>query len=465
MSLVVNRTTVTKVEVIKDGVKTILDVLKVGDTIVFSYLPSPSGLALFATYQDGKIVSYGDMDIETFDKIVQYAEETEPGVISDSAGVFLTKYIENNGHPYQTLRRAYVGNPDPTPSYMTEDSHLEILNSDNQAKFKHVYLPVDYYGPTAAEIPFDREFIPILSQALAMQDAATVEDQLRPHAEEILGLETMPSELYSENTNVFAFVESEEMAAFRHAHPDAPIEKFDIANSEITYYLLFQAYGVEQDTDSEEYESAINYYFGESFISGGDKFGDAKSFYTNTGTDENQLASSNIIVMDSINSWQNYFENQGIQFDNGNAFYDCLYVSQGSAYAGPWLDMQAAWPDSDKNITRTPIFFIDKVPRGVYIGFKNYPVILGPQAVAESLATQLIVADSLHEDGAKNNISNITEVYQALEEEPISDGVLARLGSIASATTFFNLELYVNQYAASGVELDPTTYFEVGVKE
>lgn len=468
MSLIVNGTTVTKVKVIKDGVETILNVLKVGDTIVFSFMPSPSGLAPFTTYQDGKIVSYGDMDIATFDTIVQYAEKAESGIMSNASAIFLTKYIENNGHPYQTLRRAYIGNTEPTPSFMTEDTHLDILSSDNLAKFKHIYLPVDYYGPDATEIPFDREFIPILSQALAREGAATVEDQLPPHGEEVFaGIGAMSSELYSEKPNVFIFAESAEMAAFRHDHSDALIEKFDIANSEITYYLLFQAYGVEQDTDSTEYESAINYYFGESFISGGDKFGDAKSFYTNTNTDSNLFSNCNSIVMDSINSWQNYFESQGIKYAADNAFYDMYSdaAALDNIYAGPWLSPQAAWPDSDKTATSPPIFFLDKVPRGITDNFKGYYVILGPQAVAESLATELIKADSLIETGAKNNISNIIEVYQAFEKEPISDTILAALSSSATGTTFFNLYLYQAQETASGNELDPTTYFEVGVKE
>jgi len=473
MSLVVNGTTVTKVIVVKDSVETNLTEIKANNKTVFKYFPVPSSTAWFMIYQDGKIVSYGDMP-DLFDLIVQYSEEAESGIISNAAGIFLTKYVANNGHPYQTLRRTYVGNEETVPSFMTEDTYLEILSSENQAKFMHVYLPIDYYGPDVETLPFDREFIPVMAQALSRFGASPVYDPdgylfMPPHYQEFpQGLSAMESALYSERENIFVFAESAEMAAFRHAHQDTNlIERFDIANSEIGFYLLFQAYGVEEETDPDEYQAALSYYFGESFLSGGDKFGDSKSFYTNTGLDSNVFSSCNNIVMDSINSWQEYFENRGIEYSTGNAFYDVWHEAMpyNNAYAGPWLAPSAAWPDSDKTITKSPILFLDKVPRGIRNVLKNYPVVLGPQAVGEALAVELIAEDSLKETGAKNNISNIKEIYETLEKDPISEDVLTPLDSTASATTFFDLNLYQTQETASGNELDPTTYFTVGVKE
>lgn len=468
MSLIVNGTTVTKVIVVKDSVSTNLNKLIVNGVVVFQSLPVPTATASFTTYQDGKIVSYGDMP-NVIDLIVQYSEESEPGILSSRAAVFLTKYVANNGYPYQTLCRTYVGNEETVPSFMTEDTYNTILSADNQAKLSHIYFPVDYYGPSVIELPFERVFIPVMSQALARFGAAPVADlSSPPHSSEFpQGLEAISSASYTEGPNIFVFMESEEMAEFRQAHPDPDtnvIEKFDIVESSNTYYLLFQAYGVEEETNTEEYHSALSYYFGEIFTSNDNKVGDAKSFYTNTNLSSTDLQDGNIIVMDSLNTWQEYFETQGtIPWDDTNAFYNCLTASH--PFAGPWLDPTAAWPDADKSTSDIPVLFLDKVPRGIQNSLKNYPVILGPQAVGESLAVGLIMPDSIKEVGAQNNIDNIKEVYEAFEKDPISEYVLAQLESYSSGTTFFNLYLYQTQETASGNELDPTTYFIVGVRE
>lgn len=104
MSLIVNGTTVTKVIVVKDSVSTNLNKLIVNGVVVFQRLPPPLDTKSFNQNLQGDIVSYGDIGDNTqnpYDGITD---------VTTFSAVLLTKYVENNGHPYQTMRRVYVGN-------------------------------------------------------------------------------------------------------------------------------------------------------------------------------------------------------------------------------------------------------------------------------------------------------------------------------------------------------------------
>ena len=125
MSLIVNGTTVKKVIVVKDSVSTNLTKLIVNGTVVFQTLPPPVDIKGFDQNLHGDIVSYGDIRDNTnnpYDRIT-----TE---IAASSAVLLTKYVANNGHPYQTMRRTYIGNTEEgLPRFMADDGYLEIMST------------------------------------------------------------------------------------------------------------------------------------------------------------------------------------------------------------------------------------------------------------------------------------------------------------------------------------------------
>lgn len=427
MSLIVNGTTVKKVIVVKDSVSTNLNKLIVNGTVVFQTLPPPVDINGFNQNLHGDIVSYGDIGDNTHNP---YDGITE-GIAACSA-ILLTKYVANNGdYPYQTMRRAYIGNTEEgLPRFMADDGYSEIMST--LGEFKHIYLPVDYYGPenplpmiSAAPI----ECIPIMSSALAYIGASPVVVSELPHYSDFGSRPLQPIETgaYSNGKkNIFMFAETAEMKAFRNANPDDLLEPF------ITYsttemsdsYLLFQPYD-----STETIEDLIRYYFGEYFsniILGSGHYGDIDSFYANSGL-EHALSNSNIIVMDSINSWATYFENTTIGWNPGNPFYDCvdtLLKENEYGFLGPWASPVAQWPEVDKNAEQ-PALLMDKIPRGFDIGiYQNitYPVLFGPQALAEALIMDLIPSNEISIE-ASANIDNLKEVYEAFETDPIESGI------------------------------------------
>lgn len=430
MSLIVNGTTVKKVIVVKDSVSTNLKKLIVNGVTVFSaLLPPPIEIKSFNQDLRGDIVSYGDIGDNTYNP---YDGITE-GIAACSA-ILLTKYVANNGHPYQTMRRAYIGNTEEgLPNFMADDGYLEIMST--LGGFKHLYLPVDYYGTTnplptvnGGEI---LGIIPIMSSALSNIGASPTHDYLLPHdgdfggrvAELLLPAETGT---YSNgNINIFVFAETAEMKEFRDAHPElGTVEPFISAPSvEIhTSYLLFQPYD-----KTETIEDVISYYFGEDFenlVVGNSRYGDVETFYETSGL--SNVSGANIIVMDSINSWADYFNEKGIDWNTGNPFYDCANaVIEGGAYGylGPWASPAAQWPETDNNAQ--PALLMDKIPRGFDIGiYQNmpYPVLFGPQALAEALIMDLIPSNKISIK-ASANIDNLKEVYEAFETDPIDSGI------------------------------------------
>lgn len=428
MSLIVNGTTVKKVIVVKDSVSTNLTKLIVNGTVVFQTLPPPVDIKSFDQNLHGDIVSYGDIGDNTHSP---YDGITE-GIGACSA-VLLTKYVANNGHPYQTMRRTYIGNTEEgLPNFMAEDGYLEIMST--LGGFKHIYLPVDYYGPenplpTVSDAPI--QCVPIMSSALAYIGASPVVVSELPHYSDFGARPLLPIETgtYSNGKkNIFVFAETAEMRAFRIAHSDDLPEPFigDSTTEMNDSYLLFQPYD-----STETIEDLITYYFGEYFsnaVMGSNRYGDAESFYANSGL-EHELSNSNIIVMDSINSWGDYFNNKGIDWNTGNPFYDCadIVINGGGVsdgFLGPWASPEAQWPEVDKN-AELPALLMDKIPRGFDIVFyqnKLYPVLFGPQALAEALVMDLIPYEEISVE-ASANIDNLKEVYEAFEPNPIDFGI------------------------------------------
>ncbi len=419
MSLIVNGTTVKKVIVVKDSVSTNLNKLIVNGIVVFQTLPPPVDTKSFNQNLQGDIVSYGDIGDNTqnpYDGITD---------VTTFSAVLLTKYVENNGHPYQTMRRVYVGNTEEgLPNFMAEDGYLEIMST--LGGFKHRYLPVDYYGvnnpiPTVNGEPI--LCIPIMSSGLAYIGASpTIIDEM-PHSSDF-GSILQPAETgtySSSNINIFVFAETAEMKAFRDGNPDV-VEPF-ISSSSVemnTSYLLLQPYD-----NTDNVEDVMRYYFGENFATITEaRYGDANSFYENSGLSD--VSGANIIVMDSINSWAAYFENKGIAWSSGNPFYDCANaVIEGGAYGflGPWASPAAQWPESDENAE--PALLMDKIPRGFDTGiYQNirYPVLFGPQALAEGLILGLIPSNEITTN-AEANIDNLKEVYEAFETDPLDSGI------------------------------------------
>lgn len=421
MSLIVNGTTVKKVIVVKDSVSTNLNKLIVNGIVVFQTLPPPADTKSFNQNLYGDIVSYGDIGDNTHNPYDGITTE-----IGNCSAVLLTKYVANNGHPYQTMRKTYIGNTEEgLPNFMAEDGYLEIMSTLDG--FKHKYLPVDYYGPTnplptVSDAPITG-IIPIMSSALAYIGASPVAVSELPHYPDFgpdFPLVVAETGTYSNgNINIFVFAETAEMRAFRDAHTDEILEPFisgatvEMSNS----YLLFQPYD-----NTVAIEDLILYYFGETFknaVVDNNRYGDVESFYANSGLSD--VSSANIIVMDSINSWDAYFNNKGIEWNTGNPFYDCANaVSNGGAYGylGPWASPAAQWPEADKNAD--PAVLMDKIPRGFDIGiYQNitYPVLFGPQALAEGLITGLIPSN------AEANIDNLKEVYEAFETDPLDSGI------------------------------------------
>ena len=423
MSLIVNGTTVKKVIVVKDSVSTNLTKLIVNGTVVFqALLPPPVDIKSFNQNLQGDIVSYGDIGDNTqnpYDGITD---------VTTFSAVLLTKYVENNGHPYQTMRRVYVGNTEEgLPNFMAEDDYLQIMST--LGGFKHRYLPVDYYGvdspiPTISGEPIS--CVPIMSSALAYIGASPTIIDAMPHYSDF-GSILQPAEtgIYSNgNINIFVFAETAEMKAFRNAHSDMVVEPLISSPSVEIHdsYLLFQPYD-----SAETIEDLITYYFGENFaniIKSANRYGDVNSFYENSGLSD--VSGANIIVMDSINSWGTYFGDKGISWGSGNPFYDCANaVRNGSAggYLGPWASPAAQWPETDNNAQ--PALLMDKIPRGFDIGiYQNepYPVLFGPQALAEALIMDLIPSNEIS-IGASANIDNLKEVYEAFETDPIDTGI------------------------------------------
>lgn len=423
MSLIVNGTTVQKVIVVKDSVSTNLTKLIVNGTVVFQTLPPPADIKSFNQNLQGDIVSYGDIGDNTqnpYDGITD---------VTTFSAVLLTKYVENNGHPYQTMRRVYVGNTEEgLPNFMAEDGYLEIMST--LGGFKHRYLPVDYYGvdspiPTINGEPIS--CIPMMSSGLAYIGASPTIIDVMPHYSDF-GSILQPAEtgIYSNgNINIFVFAETAEMKAFRNAHPDMVVEPLISSPSVEMYdsYLLFQPYD-----STETIEDLIRYYFGEYFsnaILGSNRYGDAESFYTNSGLEHN-LSDANIIVMDSINSWDAYFNEKGIEWNTGNPFYDCANtVREGGAewYLGPWASPAAQWPETDNNAQ--PALLMDKIPRGFDFGIYQsigWPALFGPQALAEGLITGLIPSSEIT-IAAEANVDNLKEVYEAFETDPLDSGI------------------------------------------
>lgn len=429
MSLIVNGTTVQKVIVVKDSVSTNLTKLIVNGTVVFQTLPPPVDIKSFDQNLHGDIVSYGDIGDNTDNP---YDEITTD--IAACSAVLLTKYVANNGHPYQTMRRAYIGNTEEgLPNFMAEDGYLEIMST--LGGFKHIYLPVDYYGPenplpTISDAPI--HCIPIMSSALAYIGASPVVVDELPHYHDFDGRPLQPIETgtYSNGKkNIFVFAETAEMKAFRIAHPDDLPEPF-ISDASVEMndsYLLFQPYD-----SNETIEDLISYYFGEYFsnaILSNNRYGDIDSFYTNSDLGHD-LLNSNIIVMDSINSWGDYFNNKGIEWNTGNPFYDCaniVYEGGAEGYLGPWASPVAQWPEAVKN-AELPALLMDKIPRGFDIGIYQtmggWFTLFGPQALAEALVMDLIlIPDKDISIGASANIDNLREVYEAFETDPIDSGI------------------------------------------
>lgn len=461
MSLIVNGTTVKKVIVVKDSVSTNLNKLIVNGTVVFqTLLPPPVDIKSFDQNLHGDIVSYGDIGEST--------NNPYDGITTDiaaSSAVLLTKYVANNGHPYQTMRRAYIGNTEEgLPRFMADDGYLEIMST--LGGFKHQYLPVDYYGPenplpTINDGPI--ACIPIMSSALAYIGASPVVVSELPHYFDFGTLPLQPIEtgVYSNGKkNIFMFAETAEMKAFRIAHPDNLPEPFigDSTTEMSASYLLFQPYDSTEtmNENGEVLEDLIRYYFGEYFsnvIFGNGGYGDVTSFYTNSGLEHN-LSDANIIVMDSINSWEDYFSNKGIDWNTGNPFYDCANtVREGGAdgFLGPWASPVAQWPEVDKN-AELPALLMDKIPRGFDIGiYQNmlYPVLFGPQALAEALIIGLIPDKEISIE-ASANIDNLKEVYEAFETDPIDSSI------------FNGITLDTRLYGVNGVSIPGS--FVVGTK-
>lgn len=423
MSLIVNGTTVTKVIVVKDSVSTNLNKLIVNGVVVFQTLPPPIDTKSFNQNLQGDIVSYGDIGDNTnnpYDGITD---------VTTFSAVLLTKYVENNGHPYQTMRRVYVGNiEEGLPNFMAEDGYLEIMST--LGGFKHRYLPVDYYGVNSPIPTISGESIPcipIMSSGLAYIGASPTIIDVMPHYFDF-GSILQPAEtgIYSNgNINIFVFAETAEMKAFRDVHPDMVVEPLISSPSVEIHdsYLLFQPYD-----STETIEDLISYYFGENFVNiinqGGQHYGDADSFYTNSGLSD--VSGANIIVMDSIDSWDTYFNNKGIEWSSGNPFYDCANAVSGggaSGYLGPWASPAAQWPETDNNAE--PALLMDKIPRGFDVGIYQslaWPALFGPQALAEGLITGLIPSGGIA-TAAEANVDNLKEVYEAFETDPLDSGI------------------------------------------
>ena len=433
MSLIVNGTTVKKVIVVKDSVSTNLTKLIVNGTVVFqALLPPPVDIKGFNQNLQGDIVSYGDIGDNTqnpYDGITD---------VTTFSAVLLTKYVENNGHPYQTMRRVYVGNTEEgLPNFMAEDGYLQIMST--LGGFKHRYLPVDYYGvdspiPTISGEPIS--CVPIMSSALAYIGASPTIIDAMPHYSDFGSiLQPIETGTYSNgNINIFVFAETAEMKAFRNAHSDMVVEPLISSPSVEIHdsYLLFQPYD-----SAETIEDLITYYFGENFaniIKSANRYGNVNSFYENSGLSD--VSGANIIVMDSINSWGTYFGDKGISWGSGNPFYDCAdAVRNGSAggYLGPWASPVAQWPETDNNAQ--PALLMDKIPRGFDVDIYQsigWPALFGPQALAEGLITGLIPSSEIT-TAAEANVDNLKEVYEAFETDPLDSGI--------SGTTLI-LELY-----------------------
>ena len=306
--------------------------------------------------------------------------------------------------------------------------------------FKHRYLPVDYYGVNSPIPTISGESIPcipIMSSGLAYIGASpTIIDVMPHHSDFGSILQPAETSIYSNgNINIFVFAETAEMKAFRDAHPDMAVEPLISSPSVEIHdsYLLFQPYD-----STETIEDLMLYYFGENFaniIQNANRYGDVNSFYENSGLSD--VSGANIIVMDSINSWDTYFSDKGISWGSGNPFYDCANaVSGGGAYGylGPWASPAAQWPETDNNAE--PALLMDKIPRGFDVGIYQsiaWPALFGPQALAEGLITGLIPSGGIT-TAARANIDNLKEVYETFETNPLDSGI--------STGITLNLRLY-----------------------
>ena len=96
---------------------------------------------------------------------------------------------------------------------------------------------------------------------------------------------------------------------------------------------------------------------------------------------------------------------------------------------------------------------MDKIPRGFDIWtYQNitYPVLFGPQALAEALMIGFIPDEKISIE-ASANIDNLKEVYEAFETDPIDTGIF-------DGRTTLNTRLY----DVNGVSIPDS--FVVGTK-
>lgn len=445
MSLIVNGTMVKKINVIKDGITTELKMLKVGDVIVFTsdFMPVPNKLAKFSITQSTPIVSYGDINDGSSDGNLNTIVNNGDAALGGNNAIFLTKYIPNNGKPYQTLCRAYVGNKESTPNFMNDGAGSLILSATNYERFSHRYIPVDYYG---AQICPDSSWIPMLSQSLGTIGADPISGRSLPHHTDFEGVRGF-NDLrvyegnYTDRQVIIVFAESIEMRNFRKANESVDIIDKLFVNSEIpeSCYLLFQPY------DSAEYDEAINYYFGENWTSSS-KAGDVDSFYNNTGVSSSSLNNYDIVIMDGINNWNDYFGSIGIQFSNGNPFYDIIQdcLNNGNTdnvFYGPWVSPNATWDTTGSAVAGIALF-MDKIPYGATTNLKTYPIVFGPQALGEALSTGLISSTDPHlSNEAKGNIEALKKVYENFENDGQIFDVVEILKN-SDGSTAFNMSVY-----------------------
>lgn len=405
MSLIVNGTTVTKIQVIKDGVTTTLNELKIGNTVVFKVnsLSIPTILAGIDTYSKDSLCAYGTMALDT----LQSLWINDHGIAfnlyetwENAAVYYITQSIpftNKNNEPdaYSSFSRVYVGNPEGTPSYMkyptsggsSLDSEYGKAGGDifpfgavteQSNGTNRVYIPVDYYYAKHIENNnFDYAIVPctdaIPVTSNIFYEIGYNDDYVHRPKADIMGYifqngESLPaasSSVYEQDC-LIVLIESKEMCAVRQAGLfSLPVDKFASFCQNVgesgsnNNWIWFEAY----DGDS----GAISYYFG-------DEIAGTMNFIDHTW-DQSQISSiisyvSSVVFMDTLldQEYEEIFSGLGVDYSS-TWLYSILHEPAShnniTFFEGPYASQFADWPGEDGSGCIYFHFVVDKLPRGL----------------------------------------------------------------------------------------------------
>lgn len=440
MSLIVNGTTVTEVKVIKDGVTTTLNELKVGNTVVFkvnntSNLPATSLWPTSSRFNTDKVASYGDLDISGYTQVLnQYKNNGNIDQMAENYGHYscclLSSYHPASGSlaAYQSFTRAYVG-----PAFGTNVPNFlksSALESPPLSVFTDCYFPIEYNNiPIEDTIDFSSlgydpvPIIPILNGSLHYFGYSNTDTALPHEGDFNNNIQRIDSiDTWTANSGrdiVLVFMENEKMAAIRHSGID--VSKF---SQELVWgnfdsssmKILFQPYG--DDTQSGDYAEACRYYFGDAIANSQEAYGDSSTFYdvSNYRPGSSWASETTIIIMDGLNNYNDTLSELGYQFESGNPFYDLVnHFNTSYIFFGPWVNPWSLWPDD--NGTNGPNFielFADELPRAFVLPeeLSQYSNNMRLWPGAKAIVEMAVVLNLYNNTDLKNICADIYQQYE-----------------------------------------------------